>query len=73
MTIIRRQLETLGIEQREEPISPARVIDMKGAAIMNSWTPGVAVSAFDTASVPLSPAFMEILREAYKREPLVNI
>ncbi|TRB08919.1 aminotransferase class IV [Agrobacterium tumefaciens] len=73
MTIIRRQLETLGIEQREEPISPARVIDMKGAAIMNSWTPGVAVSAFDTASVPLSPAFMEILRETYKREPLVKI
>ncbi|WP_163270036.1 aminotransferase class IV family protein [Chelativorans alearense] len=73
MQIIRRRLEALGIAQREEPITPARVIDMKGAAVMNSWTPGVPVSALDSTSVPLSPTFIEILRAAYERELLVDI
>ncbi|WP_372395103.1 aminotransferase class IV [Azospirillum sp. HJ39] len=52
MQIIRRRLGALGIAQREEPIAPARAIDMKGAAVMNSWTPGVPVSALDSMSVP---------------------
>ncbi len=73
MQIIRRRLEALGITQREEPITPARVVDMKGAAVMNSWTPGVPVTALGSTSVPPSPTFIEILRAAYQREPLVDI
>ncbi|TRA94445.1 MULTISPECIES: aminotransferase class IV family protein [Rhizobium/Agrobacterium group] len=73
MGIIRRQLAILGITQREEQITLARLADMKGAALMNSWTPGVAVSGFDAVSVPSSATLIEILKEAYAREPLVAI
>lgn len=71
--IIRRQLEALGIFQREEPISPDRVAEMQGAAVMNSWTPGVGVSALNTTPIPVSPTFTDILRKAYEREPFIKI
>jgi branched-subunit amino acid aminotransferase/4-amino-4-deoxychorismate lyase len=73
MGIIRRQLANLGIAQREEQITTARLADMKGAAVMNSWTPCVVVSGFDAVSLPTSPTFTKLLKDAYAREPLVVI
>jgi len=73
MGIIHRQLKALGIIQRQEPISPSRVKNMKGAAVMNSWTPGVPVIALGSASLPISSTFQKILHHAYEREPLVDI
>lgn len=73
MGIIRRQLKALGITQRQEPISPSHVKGMKGAAVMNSWTPGVPVITFGSASLPISSTFQKILHDAYAREPLVDI
>lgn len=53
----------------EETISLDRLKSLRGAAVMNSWTPGVSVIAIDAVSIPSSPRFLEILRQAYESEP----
>lgn len=73
MSIIRRQLDALGIAQREQLIRPADLGDIKGAVVMNSLTPGIPVEALGPHPVPLAPSFVEMLHQAYEREPLVKI
>jgi hypothetical protein len=36
---------------------------------MNSWTPGVAVTAIGPAALPEDERFMALLRRAYDAEP----
>jgi branched-subunit amino acid aminotransferase/4-amino-4-deoxychorismate lyase len=73
MGILRRQLESLNIPQREETVSLDHLSELRGAAVMNSWTSGVPVNAIASVPVPTSPMFMEILRQAYEREPLESV
>lgn len=73
MGIVRRQLEKLNIPLREETISLDRLKSLKGAAVMNSWTPGVPVTGIASVPMPASPWFLETLRQAYEREPLVPL
>lgn len=73
MSIIRRQLDTLGIIQREQMIRPADLGDIKGAVVMNSLTPGIPVEALGPHPVPLAPSFVDMLHQAYEREPLVEL
>lgn len=69
MGIIQRQLKRLGVSQQEREIKPGDVAGFSGAAIMNSWTPGVAVTAMGPIPIPEERPFMELLRKAYDAEP----
>lgn len=69
MAILRRRLEKAGVPQRHEPVTPERLTDFEGAAVMNSWTPGIAISGIGTVDLPVSPQFTDLLHDAYASEP----
>ncbi|MGW5754441.1 aminotransferase class IV family protein [Nocardia rhamnosiphila] len=69
MGIVRRQLESIGVPQREEVVTPAGLSNLAGAVVMNSWTPGIAVRRIDAVDVPAAPAFVDALHSAYHAEP----
>lgn len=73
MGIVRRQLDHLGIAQRSRQLTPADLPELAGAAVMNSWTPGVAVRRVGAVPLPEAPAFMELLHRAYEAEPLISL
>jgi branched-subunit amino acid aminotransferase/4-amino-4-deoxychorismate lyase len=68
MQIVRRQLERLGISQRVQEITLAELPKMTGAVVMNSWTPGVAVSRIGSVPLPRAPEFVSLLHRAYEAE-----
>ena len=70
MGITRRQLEKFGAPQRQEAITLERLKGLE-AAVMNSWTPGIAVSQIDTVRLPESETFIALLHQAYQAEPTV--
>lgn len=72
MSIVRRQLHRQGIPQRVQAISLANLPDLRGAVVMNSWTPGVPVNRIGSVTVPAAPAFLDILHRVYEAEPLVT-
>ncbi|MCK7626095.1 aminotransferase class IV family protein [Streptomyces sp. RS10V-4] len=71
MGIVRRQLDRLGVPQRTQEITPADLPALSGAAVMNSWTPGVPLSRIDSFPLPQAPAFLDLLHRAYQAEPAV--
>jgi len=70
MNIVRRQLDRLGIPQRVQEITLADLPKLAGGAVMNSWTPGIAVSRIGSVSMPDAPSFLKLLHQAYQAEPL---
>ncbi len=73
MGIIQRQLARLDVPQRHEEIKPADVANFSGAAIMNSWTPGVAVTAIGSSTIEESKPLMDLLHNAYQAEPAFGV
>lgn len=73
MAILRRQLKVLGIPQRQMPITAKAVGTLAGAVVMNSWTPGVAVSAIGASDLRVSTTFLELLHQAYRAEPALEV
>ncbi len=73
MGIVQRQLGSLGIAQRHEDVFRDGLDKFAGAAVLNSWTPGVAVSAIGSVSVPEAPGFLDALRAAFNAEPDVAL
>ncbi|WP_175845305.1 aminotransferase class IV family protein [Burkholderia arboris] len=71
MGILRRQLARLGITQHDREVAPADLPSMAGAIVMNSWTPGIAVRRFGTATLPDSSSLAVLLHRAYEQEPPV--
>jgi branched-subunit amino acid aminotransferase/4-amino-4-deoxychorismate lyase len=69
MSIIQRQLEQMGIQQRCEVITLENLSEFSGAAVMNSWTPGIPVTALSSKVIVEAKEFMSLLHEAYKAEP----
>lgn len=69
MSIIQRQLDCLGIPQRYEEITLERLKELPGAAVMNSWTPGIAVTAIATTIFAEAIPFVSLLHKAYSAEP----
>ncbi|MFC9481156.1 aminotransferase class IV family protein [Streptomyces griseus] len=67
--IVRRQLDRLGVRQRTAAITPDDLPALAGAAVMNSWTPGVPVHRIGTTGLPAAPRFLETLHRAYTAEP----
>ncbi|WP_311222118.1 MULTISPECIES: aminotransferase class IV family protein [unclassified Acidovorax] len=71
MGAVGRQLERLGIAQRRQPITLADLPGLSGAAVMNSWTPGVAVHRIGPVQIPPAPEFLALLHRAYAQEPWI--
>jgi branched-subunit amino acid aminotransferase/4-amino-4-deoxychorismate lyase len=71
MGIVSRQLEQLGIPQRREVVTLDSLHRFSGAAVMNSWTPGVSVTGIASVSLPEAPAFLQLLHRAYQNEASV--
>jgi len=72
MRIVQRQLERLGIPQRRQELKPGDLAAFAGAAVMNSWTPGVPVTAIGKHDLPVAEALMRALGEAWQAEPYAN-
>ncbi|TDQ47196.1 aminotransferase class IV family protein [Actinorugispora endophytica] len=72
MGILRRQLDRLGVPQRDQEVTLADLPGMAGGVVMNSWTPGVAVRRIGSVALPEAPAFLEALHRAYRAEPLTS-
>jgi len=51
---------------------PADLAALSGGAVMNSWTPGVAVRRIGDATMPDAPRFIALLHRAFDDEPLVS-
>ena len=71
--IVRRQLQRSGVPQRTAELTPDDAARMAGAAVMNSWTPGVPVGAIGDAAIPVAGDFMQLLQGAYQAEPAVEV
>lgn len=72
MGIVMRQLERLGIPQRHQIVTQHTLSQFEGAAVMNSWTPGIAVRKLGAAVIPSAPDFIALLHKAYGAEPLLK-
>lgn len=68
MGIVRRQLDALGVPQHQAPVTPRDLTRLKGAAVMNSWSPGIAVSRIGSADLPVADGFLQRLHETYENE-----
>ena len=73
MRIVKRQLERMGVPQRRQEIRRGDLAQFSGAAVMNSWTPGVPVTAIGEHDFPVAEALMGTLNEAWQAEPYASI
>ncbi|MDH1730232.1 aminotransferase class IV family protein [Pseudomonas chengduensis] len=69
MGMVQRQLARLGVPQRCEVITLERVKELSGAAVMNSWTPGIPVTAIAAHTLDEARPFIELLHKAHEAEP----
>lgn len=72
MGIVRRQLDRLGVPQRDQEVTLADLPALAGAVVMNSWTPGIAVHRIGSVPLPEAPSFLKLLHRAYQAEPLIS-
>lgn len=72
-SMVRRQLDHLGVPQEVREIHSADLPTLAAAAVMNSWTPGVAVHRIGHVNLPAAPKFLALLHRAYQAEPLVSL
>ncbi|CCN34254.1 putative Branched-chain amino acid aminotransferase/4-amino-4-deoxychorismate lyase [Vibrio nigripulchritudo POn4] len=73
MTMVQRQLTKLDIPQRTEPVTPEGLSELKGAVVMNSWTPGISVSEISSHKFPHSNELSALLHNAYENEPAEDV
>lgn len=73
MGIVRRQLDRLGAPQREQELKAEDLRALKGAVVMNSWTPGVPLRRIGAIDVPPAPGFLALLHRAHQAEPLLPV
>ncbi|MEO3972643.1 aminotransferase class IV family protein [Streptomyces sp. CAU 1734] len=73
MGVVRRRLDALGVPQRSEEITLAGLPELRGCAVMNSWSPGIPVHRIGTVPLPGAPEFVEVLHRAFRAEPLVSL
>lgn len=69
MGIVQRQLERLAVPQRHEFITLERLKELSGAAVMNSWTPGIPVTAIASHTIGEARPLIELLHKAHEAEP----
>ncbi|MBC8650148.1 aminotransferase class IV family protein [Pseudomonas sp. MTM4] len=69
MAMVQRQLARLEVPQRHEFITLESLNELSGAAVMNSWTPGIPVTAIASHTIEEARPFIELLHKAYEAEP----
>jgi hypothetical protein len=62
----------LKVPQRTTEITLENLPTFTGAVVMNSWTPGIAISRIGSVEFPEAPEFLELLHRAYAAEPLTG-
>lgn len=67
---VRRRLDALGVPQRTQEITRADVSALAGAAVLNSWSPGIAVHKIDSVPLPEARSFVDLLHKAYESDPV---
>lgn len=72
MSILRRQLEQLGVRQHVLAVDRENLSQMAGAVVMNSWTPGIAVHRIGSVEIAPAPEFVSLLHRAFEAEPRVQ-
>ncbi|MBO2449170.1 aminotransferase class IV family protein [Actinomadura barringtoniae] len=70
--IVRRRLDRLGVPQTVRKVTIADLPALSGAVVLNSWTPGIAVSRIATEPLPDAPEFVDLFHRAYGEEPLTS-
>lgn len=68
MGILYRQLNRLGVPQRQQEVTLSDLSGLRGAVVMNSWTPGVMVRKIGSTVLPENSSFLELLHRAYDAE-----
>lgn len=69
--ILVRQLEARGVDQKTRPVRQADLTEGMSAVVMNSWTPGIALTRLGGRQLRIDATFTRLLRGAYAAEPLV--
>lgn len=73
MAMVQRQLTQLNIPQRSEPITLERLPELRGAAVMNSWTPSISVAGIAENNFTNSEQLISLLHRAYETEPAEKV
>ncbi|KZN63513.1 hypothetical protein N473_16970 [Pseudoalteromonas luteoviolacea CPMOR-1] len=73
MSILQRQLTLLQIPQRTVELKLSDLNILRGAAVMNSWTPGITVKGIDSTVFKDSDTLNALLHKAYQYEPLQEV
>lgn len=69
MQIVRRRLAALGVPQRTQEITRENVSALAGAAVLNSWSPGIPIHKIGSVPLPEAPAFVDHLHRAHESDP----
>ncbi|EPD36732.1 MULTISPECIES: aminotransferase class IV family protein [Delftia] len=64
-SMLRRQLQRMGVAQREAVLTLADLPSLAGAVVMNSWSPGIAVRRLADVHLPDAPGFVQLLHRAH--------
>lgn len=73
MAMVQRQLTQLNIPQNSERITLERLSELRGAAVMNSWTPGISVAGIASNNFTNSDQLISLLHRAYQTEPAEKV
>ncbi|WP_280233892.1 aminotransferase class IV family protein [Nocardia cyriacigeorgica] len=73
MGTVRRGLAAADVPQRTLVVRPDDVRGFRGAVVLNSWTPAIAVDRIGDIRLDDSAALVELLHTAYRSEPPVAI
>ena len=68
MQVLARRLADHGIPQQTREITEADLSEELSAVVMNSWTPGIAVSCLGDRDLSRDTALTEILHRVYATE-----
>lgn len=68
MGIVRRQLRRMGVGERVEAVRVSDLPALKGAVVMNSWTPGIAIRRLGSHEFATAPDFTALLHRAFANE-----
>lgn len=63
--VARQQLSRSGVQQQTLPVPVAHISPRWSAAIMNSWSPGIAVSRIGNVNLSEATPLLEILHQAH--------
>ncbi|WP_087016451.1 aminotransferase class IV [Thaumasiovibrio subtropicus] len=69
MATVQRQLTRRGISQKTQAIHISDIRHFRAAAVLNSWSAGIAVSKIDEVVFTSSKHFIALLHNAYQQEP----